>query len=64
MGEQSRYTVGQKAPNDGEYMEVGDSSVHMGVKNPKHIHLKKGERFPENSNDDRVWVKKDHAVTH
>lgn len=64
MGERSRYTVGQKAPNDGEYMEIGDHSVHMGINNPKHIYLKKGEHFPENTNDDRVWVKKDHAVTH
>ncbi|MDF2921127.1 MAG: YjzC-like protein [Paenibacillaceae bacterium] len=64
MGEASRFTVGQQAPNDGEYMEIGNHAVHMSINNPKHVHLKKGERFPENTNDDRVWVKKEHAITH
>jgi hypothetical protein len=64
MGETSRFRGGDKAPNNGEYMEVGESSMHMGVENPKHVYLHKGEHFPKNSNADRKWVKMKHGVTH
>lgn len=57
MGEWSQFRPGDKAPNDGEYMEVGEDAVHMGVNNPKIIYLKKGDEFPLNSNHNRKWKK-------
>lgn len=64
MAEQSRFHEGDKAPNDGEYMEIGSNAFHMSIEHPKHVRLKKGQHFPKNTNDDRVWVKKRHAITH
>lgn len=57
MGEVTRFHGGQKAPNDGEYREVGENaSVHTSINDPAHVYLNKGEKFPENSNADRAWV--------
>jgi hypothetical protein len=58
MGEKTEFEPGDKAPNDGQYMEVGERSFHMGIENPKIITLKKGDSFPETTNDDRKWKKK------
>jgi hypothetical protein len=58
MGEPSRFEPGNRAPNDGVYIEVGENDFHMGIENPKQVHLKKGEKFPDNVNEDRKWVKK------
>ncbi len=55
MGEQSVFNPGDKAPNNGKYMEVGERSFHMGVNDPQVISLEKGERFPETSNHNRKW---------
>ncbi|MFC0210943.1 YjzC family protein [Paenibacillus chartarius] len=60
MGEQTQFNRGQKAPNDGIYKEVGDRDHHMGIEDPQIIHLKKGERFPNNTNEDRKWVRVVH----
>lgn len=57
MGEQSQFNPGQKAPNDGKYMETGVRDFHMGIENPQIIHLKKGEQFPDTRNDDRKWIR-------
>jgi hypothetical protein len=57
MGEQSQFAPGQKAPNDGMYMEVGDNDFHMGINNPQIVHLKRGDEFPDTRNDDRKWVR-------
>lgn len=58
MGEQTQFVFGDKAPNDGEYIEIGERAFHMGINDPKHIYLKKGEHFPKNTNDDRKWTLK------
>jgi len=57
MGEQTEFEPGQRAPNDGEYIEVGEASFHTGIQNPKRIRLARGERFPETSNHRRKWKK-------
>ncbi|GAB2717090.1 YjzC family protein [Paenibacillus thermoaerophilus] len=62
MGEPTHFRPGDKAPNDGEYIEVGEYNPHMGITDPKHITLKKGERFPETTNDRRHWMKKAKPV--
>ncbi|WP_028608675.1 YjzC family protein [Paenibacillus harenae] len=60
MGEWTTFVAGDRAPNDGTYIEHGDNSFHMGVKNPKKIQLSKGERFPETTNHERRWRLMDH----
>lgn len=55
MGEWTEFEAGDRAPNDGVYIEIGEASFHMGVNNPKKVRLAKGEKFPANSNKDRKW---------
>lgn len=55
MGEYSHFRLGQKAPNNGVYMEIGETGSM--VNEPKRIKLKAGEKFPQNSNFDRVWTR-------
>lgn len=57
MGEPTRFRAGDKAPNDGEYIEVGEYNPIMGVQDPKRVKLKKGQRFPDTTNDRRHWMK-------
>ena len=59
MGEWTQFSAGDTAPNDGQYMEIGESAFHMGVNNPRIISLKKGDHFPEPSNKNRKWKRKD-----
>jgi hypothetical protein len=54
LGQQHRFRSGQKAPNNGIYVEVGETGSM--VKNPQKIKLQAGDRFPETSNDDRHWT--------
>lgn len=54
MGQSHQFKSGQRAPNNGVYIEIGDTESN--VKNPKRIKLKAGDRFPETSNDERVWT--------
>jgi hypothetical protein len=54
MGQSHQFKSGQKAPNNGVYVEIGDTESN--VNNPKKIRLKAGDRFPETSNDERVWT--------
>jgi hypothetical protein len=56
MGQSHQFRAGQKAPNNGVYIEVGDTGDN--VVNPKMIKLKAGDHFPENSNDERHWTYK------
>lgn len=35
MGEPTHFRPGDKAPNDGEYIEVGEYNPHMGITDPK-----------------------------
>lgn len=64
MGEQTEFEKGDKAPNDGEYTEVGEKSFHTEIQNPKRITLKKGEPFPETSNQNRKWKRLTKARVH
>ncbi|MEH7073710.1 YjzC family protein [Neobacillus drentensis] len=54
MGQNRQFKSGSKAPNNGIYIEVGDTGSN--VNNPKKIKLKAGDSFPETSNDERVWT--------
>ncbi|MGN1401496.1 MAG: YjzC family protein [Bacillus sp. (in: firmicutes)] len=54
MGQRRHFKHGQKAPNNGYYVEVGEEGSM--VVNPKKVKLKAGDRFPETSNDDRHWT--------
>ncbi|QFT88356.1 hypothetical protein FIU87_06850 [Bacillus sp. THAF10] len=56
MGQNQQFKAGQKAPNNGIYLEIGETG--SGVKNPQKIHMKAGDTFPENSNHNRLWAKK------
>lgn len=60
MGEWTEFRPGDRAPNDGTYIEIGENSYHMGVTNPQKVHLAKGDRFPETSNDGRKWKRLHH----
>ncbi|GIP40627.1 YjzC family protein [Paenibacillus sp. J31TS4] len=60
MGERTQFEPGDRAPNDGVYMEIGEKAIHMGVNDPQMITLKKGERFPDTTNKDRKWKRKNH----
>ena len=54
MGQNRQFKAGDKAPNNGIYMEIGETGSD--VKNPKRIRLKAGDSFPENSNHNRIWT--------
>ncbi|MGJ9459724.1 YjzC family protein [Oceanobacillus sp. CF4.6] len=54
MGESSQFRAGQKAPNNGVYIEVGETGSN--VNDPQQIKLSAGEKFPGNSNQNRIWV--------
>ncbi len=56
MGQQHRFRVGQKAPNNGIYVEIGETGDN--VNNPGQIKLKAGDRFPETANHNRQWTYK------
>ncbi|SET19015.1 YjzC-like protein [Oceanobacillus limi] len=56
MGEVSQFKGGEKAPNNGVYIEVGETG--SGVKNPQQVEMHAGEKFPETKNNDRVWKNK------
>lgn len=53
MGQSHQFRAGQKAPNNGVYVEIGETGSM--VKNPKKVKLKAGDAFPENSNHNRHW---------
>ncbi|MEQ6388258.1 YjzC family protein [Bacillaceae bacterium S4-13-58] len=54
MGQQHQFKGGQRAPNNGIYIEIGETGSQ--VLHPKKVKLTAGDRFPENTNDDRVWT--------
>ncbi|TMN22174.1 YjzC family protein [Lentibacillus cibarius] len=56
MGEQSRFQAGDKAPNNGVYIEAGETGSN--VDDPRQVKLAAGEKFPDNANQDRVWINK------
>ncbi|MFD0716151.1 YjzC family protein [Paenibacillus sp. GCM10027626] len=56
MGEWTHYRPGDRAPNDGTYIEIGERVDN--VNDPQQVSLSKGQRFPETSNHNRKWKKK------
>ncbi|OGX61725.1 MAG: YjzC family protein [Paenibacillus sp. RIFOXYA1_FULL_44_5] len=58
MGEQTQFEPGDRAPNNGIYIEIGEDDFHTGINNPQQIRLKKGERFPKMTNHNRKWTLK------
>ncbi|GAB4071871.1 YjzC family protein [Barrientosiimonas marina] len=56
MGEQSQFNHGDKAPNNGVYIEHGETGSN--VESPDQIEMEAGDKFPETSNQDRIWVHK------
>ncbi len=53
MGQQHRFKAGQKAPNNGEYIEVGETGSN--VNHPQKVRLQAGDKFPETTNENRQW---------
>ncbi|WP_138754010.1 YjzC family protein [Paenibacillus sinopodophylli] len=60
MGEGTMFSPGDKAPNDGTYIEEGVNAFHMGIQNPKKVTLNKGQHFPDTSNHERKWKRMGH----
>ncbi|WP_199616916.1 YjzC family protein [Paenibacillus alkalitolerans] len=62
MGERTELRPGDKAPNDGRYMEVGVDDFHMGIEGPQRVVMKKGQKLPDTQNPDRRWqlTRKNH----
>ena len=58
MGEKTQFRPGDRAPNNGLYLEVGESTHGPSVSEPQVIRLEQGDRFPETSNKDRIWTHK------
>ena len=57
-GEPSLFNPGDEAPNDGVYIETGENDFHMGIEDPAQVKLKKGQTFPETTNPNRKWTRK------
>lgn len=55
LGERTQFNPGDKVPNDGVYIEIGENDHIMGINDPQRIELKAGQRFPETSNHNRKW---------
>lgn len=54
MGQNRQFKPGQKAPNNGAYVEIGETGSM--VVNPKMVKLEAGDTFPETSNHNRLWT--------
>ncbi|WP_017754621.1 YjzC family protein [Calidifontibacillus oryziterrae] len=54
MGQPRQFRAGQKAPNNGIYVEIGETGSM--VTNPQSVKLQAGDTFPENSNHNRKWT--------
>ncbi len=57
MGNRRHFRPGDEAPNDGIYIEIGETG--SSVMNPKKVKLKAGDNFPETSNHNRIWTYKE-----
>lgn len=49
-----RFRPGDRAPNDGYYMEIGETGSM--VETPTTIHLNEGQQFPDCANRNRQWM--------
>ena len=58
MGEKTEFRPGEHAPNEGEYIEIGENDDIMGINDPLIVTLSKGEAFPKTTNHNRKWTRK------
>ena len=56
LGQNHQFKPGQNAPNNGYYVEIGETGST--VNDPNQIRLEAGEKFPETKNQNRVWMPK------
>lgn len=56
MGQNRQFKPGQKAPNNGIYIEIGETGSN--VNNPQMLKMRAGDQFPETSNHNRIWTYK------
>ncbi|PGM59860.1 YjzC family protein [Bacillus sp. AFS053548] len=56
MGQAHQFRPGDKAPNNGVYVEIGETGSN--VTHPKQIKLQAGEVFPDTQNHNRKWTYK------
>lgn len=56
MGEMTEFRTGDKAPNNGVYIEFGESGSN--VEDPEQVELKAGDAFPETTKPERIWKNK------
>ena len=56
MGQSHQFRPGDKAPNNGIYVEIGETGSM--VQKPKSVKLNAGDHFPETSNHNRKWTYK------
>lgn len=54
MGQNHQFKAGQKAPNNGVYVEIGETGST--VVNPQKVKLNAGDHFPDTTNQNRVWM--------
>jgi hypothetical protein len=54
VGQNHQFKPGQKAPNNGFYVEIGETGST--VNDPKKIKLEAGDTFPDTTNQNRVWT--------
>ncbi len=60
MGQRNQFEPGDKAPNNGVYIETSEVNypIPTGISDPQEIKLKRGETFPETKNQNRKWTYK------
>ena len=56
MGQNRQFEPGQKAPNNGIYVEIGETGSM--VQNPKSLKMRAGDTFPDTTNHNRKWTPK------
>lgn len=56
MGQSRQFEPGQKAPNNGIYVEIGETGDM--VQNPKALKMEAGDTFPDTQNHNRKWAPK------
>lgn len=54
MGEPTQFRAGQKAPKNGMYIEIGETG--SSIQEPQMLKMQTGDKFPETTNQDRVWT--------
>ena len=55
MSQNNQFKPGQKAPNNGVYIEIGETG--SSVNDPQKIEVKAGDDFPDTKNKDRIWTR-------